>query len=75
MLTPDRTGRSEGKDNRKAIEYQSKMVKLANYNKPIKWTIPQLYTSRIKSMEKKNILTSQLNETGRCCAEISSKNP
>ena len=75
MLTPDRTGRREGKDNRKAIERQSKMVKLANYNKPIKWTIPQLYTSRIKSMEKKNILTCQLNEVGRRCVEVSSKNP
>ena len=38
MLTPDRAGRGEGKDDRKAIERQSKMVKLANYNKPIKWT-------------------------------------
>ena len=44
MLTPDRTGRSEGKDDRKAIERQSKMAKLVKCNKPIKKTIPQLYT-------------------------------
>ena len=33
-------------DNRKAIEYQSKMAKLANYNKPIKLTIPN-YTKNV----------------------------
>ena len=44
-------------------------------NQPIKRLSPNYIKSRIKSMEKKNILTCQLNEIGRCCVEISSKSP
>ena len=50
------------------------MAKLVKCNKPIKKTIPQLYTRVIKSMEKDMYLICQLNEMGICCAGVSSKN-
>ena len=71
MLTPDKAGGGEGKETIAPIE-DGEVGKIQQTNK--KDYSPIIHKS-IKSMEKKNILTCQLNDIRRRCAEISSKNP
>ena len=71
MLTPDKAGSGEDKEIIAPIE-DGEVGKIQQTNK--KDYSPIIHKS-IKSMEKKNILTCQLNEIRRRCAEISSKNP